>query len=120
MLRNERRVVITGLGLVTPLGIGTATVWDALNHSRGAVGPIKSFPVDGLPNNIAAEVPGLDNKSMTEMALPRIKKKLRQSLKYMARDIQWLLQVHNSPFLMLGLKGQGSTQHGLALISGLV
>ncbi len=122
MLRNERRVVITGLGLVTPLGIGTSAVWEALGRGRGAVEKIQAFPVDGLPNNVGAEVPGLDKKAMIELALPRVKKQLRKSLNFMARDIQLAVACAQLAFLDAGLEGSAidPTRIGVDLGAGLI
>ncbi len=122
MPRTERRVVITGLGLVTPLGIGVDPFWSALEQGRGAIQQIKAFPVDGLPNNVAAEVPDLDKKAMIELALPRIKKPLRKSLNFMARDIQLSVAGAQLAFLDAGLEGAAidPTRIGVDLGAGLI
>jgi 3-oxoacyl-[acyl-carrier-protein] synthase II len=122
MARIERRVVITGLGLVTPLGIGADPFWSALAEGRGAVHKIEAFPVDGLPNNAAAEVPGLDKKAMIDLALPRIKKPLRKSMNFMARDIQLSVAGAQLAFLDAGLEGAGvdPTRIGVDLGAGLI
>src|ERR1700759_5420447 len=52
-----RRVVVTGLGLVTPLGIGVEHVWKRLLHSESGIGAIQSFDVSDLPAKIAGQVP---------------------------------------------------------------
>lgn len=52
-----RRVVVTGLGLVTPLGVGVKNNWDGLLASRSGLGPITSFDVSDLPAKIAGLVP---------------------------------------------------------------
>ena len=52
----NRRVVITGLGLVTPLAIGTKESWDALCAGRSAVAEITRFDASALQTQIAAEV----------------------------------------------------------------
>src|SRR4051794_26295006 len=52
-----RRVVITGLGLVTPLGIGVENVWKKLLESQSGVRAIQSFDVSDLPAKIAGQVP---------------------------------------------------------------
>ncbi len=52
----ERRVVITGLGLVTPLGTGVETNWAALMAGRSGIGPITRFDVTDFPVRIAGEV----------------------------------------------------------------
>ncbi|HXE28551.1 MAG TPA: beta-ketoacyl-ACP synthase II, partial [Stellaceae bacterium] len=52
-----RRVVVTGLGLVTPLGIGVEHVWKRLLNSESGIGAIQSFDVSDLPAKIAGQVP---------------------------------------------------------------
>ena len=52
-----RRVVITGLGLVTPLGIGAENVWKKLLAGESGVRSIQSFDVSDLPAKIAGQVP---------------------------------------------------------------
>jgi len=52
-----RRVVVTGLGLVTPLGIGIEHVWRRLLNSDSGIGAIQSFDVSDLPAKIAGQVP---------------------------------------------------------------
>src|SRR5258708_33266847 len=52
----ERRVVVTGLGLVTPLGTGLEKNWDALMQGRSGIGPITRFDVSDFPARIAGEV----------------------------------------------------------------
>ena len=52
-----RRVVVTGLGSVTPLGVGVETVWELLVQSRSGIGPIEDFDVSDLPVKIAGTVP---------------------------------------------------------------
>ena len=56
MRGDERRVVITGMGAVTPVGRDVARTWTAMTESRSGVGPIRSFDASGLPVRIAAEV----------------------------------------------------------------
>jgi 3-oxoacyl-[acyl-carrier-protein] synthase II len=56
MQRVERRVVVTGLGLVTPLGIGTKATWEAAIAGKSGVGPITRFDAKDLPSRIAGEV----------------------------------------------------------------
>ena len=52
----ERRVVVTGLGLVTPLGTGVEKNWEALMAGRSGIAPITSFDVSDFPVKIAGEV----------------------------------------------------------------
>ena len=52
----NRRVVVTGLGLVTPLAIGTKETWDAVCAGRSGVAEITRFDASALQTRIAAEV----------------------------------------------------------------
>ncbi len=55
-----RRVVITGMGAVTPLGVGVRPTWDAVLAGTSGVGPITRFDATGFSTTIAAEVKGFD------------------------------------------------------------
>ena len=56
----HRRVVITGIGLVSSLGIGTQATWDGLLAGTSGVGRITRFDLSGFAAQIAAEVRGFD------------------------------------------------------------
>ncbi len=60
-----RRVVITGMGLVTPLGCGVETSWSRLLDGCSGAGPITRFKVDDLPARIACDVPRGDGTNGT-------------------------------------------------------
>jgi 3-oxoacyl-[acyl-carrier-protein] synthase II len=55
-----RRVVVTGLGTVTPLGVDVASTWEAALDGKSGVGPITRFDVTDFSTRIAAEVKGFD------------------------------------------------------------
>lgn len=55
-MEHARRVVITGVGLVTPLGIGVEQNWQALMEGRSGIGPVTRFDVADFPTRIAGEV----------------------------------------------------------------
>ncbi len=78
---RSRRAVLSGIGVVNPLGLDTASFWDGLRGGRGGVRPIQSFDASQLPTRIAAEIHGFDAKQY-------IAKPDRKSLKVMARGIQ--------------------------------
>ena len=73
--RNEIRVVVTGLGLVTPLGVGVTENWKALMEGRSGVGPVTRFNPERLSTRIGAEVKGfcpenyIDKKEIKKMDL---------------------------------------------------
>jgi 3-oxoacyl-[acyl-carrier-protein] synthase II len=61
--KRPRRVVITGMGCVTPLGIGRDVFWDALLNGESGIRRITSFDVSKSPVKIAASVPDFDWES---------------------------------------------------------
>ena len=66
MARPERRVVVTGLGLVTPLGSTVQKNLDALMTGRSGIGPITHFDASVFPTRIAGEVRDFDPASFIE------------------------------------------------------
>lgn len=58
--RSKADVVITGIGVVTPVGIGLEAMWDGLMTGRSGAGPITHFDASGLPTKIASEVSDFD------------------------------------------------------------
>jgi 3-oxoacyl-[acyl-carrier-protein] synthase II len=60
MVVMRRRVVVTGFGMINPLGHDVETVWSALKESKSGVGPISIFDAAGYPTTIAAEVKNWD------------------------------------------------------------
>jgi 3-oxoacyl-[acyl-carrier-protein] synthase II len=61
-----RRVVVTGVGLVSSLGIGTEANWQALCEGRSGVGPISRFDASAFSTRIAGEVKGFDPLQFVE------------------------------------------------------
>jgi 3-oxoacyl-[acyl-carrier-protein] synthase II len=122
MLRSERRVVITGLGIVAPVGIGPEAYWAALAEGRGGVRRLRAFPVEGLPNDIGAEVAEFDEKAAKALALPKYRKVLTKSQKYMARDIQLAVAAAQFAVADAGLVDGGvdPTRLGVDLGAGLI
>lgn len=54
--RQQRRVAVTGIGMVTPLGNDTNATWQALLQGKSGIDYIRSFDASGFPTRIAAEV----------------------------------------------------------------
>ena len=54
------RVVVTGIGIISPLGLTVAETWQGLVAGRSGVGPITHFDASRMGNRIAAEVRGFD------------------------------------------------------------
>lgn len=59
----RRRVVVTGLGAVTPLGLGPDALIEGLLEGRSGVGPLTRFDASGFPTRIAAQVPWTPDES---------------------------------------------------------
>ena len=57
---SKRRVVVTGLGIVSPLGNDLATSWDGIVNGRSGIGPITHFDASAFPTRIAGEVKDFD------------------------------------------------------------
>ena len=60
MGNKTRRVVVTGMGAVTPVGNSLEEYWQALLHGKSGAGSITRFPTEGFSTTIAAEVKGFD------------------------------------------------------------
>src|SRR5437763_14501275 len=93
-----RRVVVTGLGVVAPNGIGREPFWSACLNGRSGVGPIRSFDATGHPVKIAAEVQDFD-------VLPYLPHSQRKSVKIMSRAMRFAV----------GAAGLGIMDSGLDL-----
>ena len=64
-MTQRRRVAITGIGLVTPVGNDVATTWGALDGVKSGAAPITVFDATGFPTRIAAEVKRFDERAIT-------------------------------------------------------
>jgi 3-oxoacyl-[acyl-carrier-protein] synthase II len=64
MSAAKRRVAITGLGLVTPVGNDVATTWNAVLTGRSGTAPISLFDASGFSTRIAAEVKGFGDSNL--------------------------------------------------------
>jgi len=56
----KRRVVVTGIGIVSPLGIGIEENWSAVCNGKSGIGPITRFDVESFPVKFAGEVKGFE------------------------------------------------------------
>lgn len=79
-MADRRRVVVTGLGVATPIGLGMEAYWDALTQRRSGVGPVRAFDASGFEAKIAAELPPFQLGDY-------VPKAYRKSAKVMSRDI---------------------------------
>jgi 3-oxoacyl-[acyl-carrier-protein] synthase II len=76
MREGERRVVVTGMGALTPIGNDVPSFWDGLVNGRSGIGPITLFDTKNVPSKIAGEVRGFD----ADAVMP--KKEVRRNDRY--------------------------------------
>ena len=67
MMSQNRRVVVTGIGAVTPLGNNTADTWQNMKSGRNGIAPITHFNTDNFKAKLGAEVKGFDPKEYLEV-----------------------------------------------------
>jgi 3-oxoacyl-[acyl-carrier-protein] synthase II len=76
---SKRRVVVTGLGIVSPLGNDLATTWDGIVNGRSGIGPITHFDTTNFTTKIAGEVRDFD---ITKWVNPKDAKKMDPFIHY--------------------------------------
>jgi len=89
-----RRVAVTGVGLVSPLGVGTELSWQTMLEGRSGVAPITAFDASAFPCRIAAEVKGFEPERWIE----------RKELKKMGRFIQFAIAASDFALAASNLK----------------
>jgi 3-oxoacyl-[acyl-carrier-protein] synthase II len=94
----KERVVITGMGAITPLGLNVSQFWGGLIEGRSGIGPVTHFDCAGLDSSIAGEVRGFDpgnfmdrkeakrTDPFTQFAIAATKEALEQSRLDMTED----------------------------------
>ncbi len=82
----SRRVVVTGLGAVTGLGVGMKPLWEGLCAGRSALRRIARFDPSGFPSRLGAEVGAGEPSGFS--AKDHVPKHYRKAVKVMARDIE--------------------------------
>ena len=89
-----RRVVVTGVGLLTPLGIGTDASWEAIRAGKSGIGPITQFDATAFSCRIAGEVKGFDPSNYIE----------KKEIKKMGRFIHFAVAAADFALQGSGLK----------------
>ena len=90
----QRRVVVTGVGLISALGNGTEETWEGLKAGRSGIGPITLFDTTGHTCTIAGEVKGFDPAQFIE----------KKEIKKMARFMHFAIAASDFAMNMAGLK----------------
>src|SRR5262245_50275094 len=108
---SMRRVVISGLGVVSPNGIGKDAFWSACVEGRSGVGPIRSFDASGHPVQIAGEVPEFD-------IMPWVPPEHRKGLKLMGRAARFGVAAAGMAIADSGLMLEHEDPTRLAVVMG--
>jgi 3-oxoacyl-[acyl-carrier-protein] synthase II len=98
-----RRVVVTGIGIISPLAIGNKAHWDALLAGKIGVRKIAAFDASGFPCQIAGEAPQYSIGNF----VPRT---YRKAAKVMARDIELAIVAADDAFKDAGLQSSAYTE----------
>jgi 3-oxoacyl-[acyl-carrier-protein] synthase II len=108
---SNRRVVVTGVGLVSPLGIGTEATWEGLLAGRSGVGTITLFDPSRHSVRIAAEVKGFDPLGWVE----------KKDVKKMDRFIQFAVAAADFAVkdAALAFEGEEAERVGVYIGSGI-
>jgi 3-oxoacyl-[acyl-carrier-protein] synthase II len=64
---QRRKVVVTGIGIISPLGLTRETTWSGIKEGKSGVGPITRFDVSSFPTRFAAEVKGFSADPFIEV-----------------------------------------------------
>jgi len=104
-------VVVTGVGLLTPLGIGTEASWEAIRAGKCGIGPITQFDAAAFSCRIAGEVKGFDPANYIE----------KKEIKKMGRFIQFAIVAAGCALEGSGLKitPENAEQVGVYIGSGI-
>lgn len=107
----NRRVVVTGVGLVCGLGVGTDLVWSGLQAGKSGIGPITQFDASAFDCRIAGEVRDFDPLKWVE----------KKELKKMGRFIQLALAATDFAMRMaeLEIKPEDAAATGVYIASGI-
>lgn len=103
-----RRVVVTGAGLVTALGIGTDVTWEAIRAGQSGIGPITQFDASAFSCRIAGEVKGFDPARYIE----------KKEIKKMGRFIQFAIAASEFALSGSGLKVTPETAERVGVYIG--
>jgi 3-oxoacyl-[acyl-carrier-protein] synthase II len=110
---TPRRVVVTGMGMVTALGTDVASTWEGLVAGRSGIRTIEAFDPSRLDSRIAAEVPGFDPSGVID------RKEMRRMDRYMQFGLVVSRQALDQAGLPGRIDGQLAERTGVILGSGL-
>jgi 3-oxoacyl-[acyl-carrier-protein] synthase II len=99
---------VTGVGLLTPLGIGTEASWEAIRSAKSGIGPITQFDASAFSCRIAGEVKGFDPAKYIE----------KKEIKKMGRFIQFAIAAAECALSASGLKVTAENEERVGVYIG--
>src|SRR4051794_39234974 len=99
----SHRVVITGIGVVSSIGIGTKPFWENLLAGKSGIARVRQFDPGGMACQLAGEVPEYKISDF-------VPKSYRKATKVMARDIELAVLAADDAFKDAGLKSKAYTE----------
>jgi 3-oxoacyl-[acyl-carrier-protein] synthase II len=108
-MNEQRRVVVTGVGLVSPLGTGVEKNWQALMEGRSGIRKITRFPAEGFASRIAGEVSDFKAENYIEP----------KEIKKMDLFIQYAIGAATMAMDDSGLKIDSGSAEGVGVIIGV-
>ncbi len=106
---TRREVVITGLGIASPIGVGRQAFWDSLAAGRSGVRPFQTFDASGFGVRFGGEVLDFDPKAYVRP---------RKSLKVMSREIQLGFAVAEMALAEAGVEGSTVAPERIGVVFG--
>src|SRR5215212_4519359 len=106
-----RRVVVTGIGVISPIGIGAAAFWENMLAGKSGVRRIEQFDPAGFPCQIGGEVPAFKIGDF-------VPKSYRKATKVMARDIELAVVAADDAFKDSGLQSKAYTEGSGVRVQG--
>jgi len=113
-MMSERRVAITGLGMVSPLGNNASDSWTQLMTRQSGIAPIQQFDASGFPTYIAAEVKNFEPDSSL------VTKHNRFASRFVWFGLDAALQAMRDARIAPGLDGVLANRFGVVAGSGMM
>lgn len=108
-MNSRRRIAVTGVGMVTPVGLDAPSTWAGLIAGRSGLGPITTFDASGFPVRIGAEVKGFVAEDVIRD---------RRVLKFAARSHRFALAAAEEALADAGIRPDAATSHRWGFSAG--
>ena len=107
-MKDKQRVVVTGMGVISPVGNDVPTFWNNIQHGVSGIGPLTKCDTAGLESRVSAEVKGFDPKNYFEV----------KEAKRMALFTQYAVAAAKEAWRDAGFEGPSTIPERTAVILG--